>query len=309
VRVALVAAESAGLRTLRLLLDKGHDIVAVFARTQPDASGAAPVADLAREAGIAVHPSEEVRTAALGGRLAASGVDLLLNVHGLHVVHAEVLRAPRIGAFNLHPGPLPRYAGLNAPSWAIVRGETRHEVTLHWMAPGIDTGPVAYAAGFPLDENATGLSASLACVTHGMPLVERLLDTAAAAPDAIPRHEQDLSGRRYFGREVPYDGVVPWTEPAARVAAFVRACDYGPFTSPWGRPRTWLGGRELRVLRAKVGEGAPEAAPGTVVDASGPAPLVSAGGGCVAVSRVEVDGATADAGSVLREGDRLTATP
>ena len=35
----------------------------------------------------------------------------------------SVLRAPRQLAINFHDGPLPRYAGLNAPVWALLHGE------------------------------------------------------------------------------------------------------------------------------------------------------------------------------------------
>jgi len=59
-------------------------------------------------------------------------------------VPEAVLGVPARGAWNLHPGPLPRYAGLNAPSWAIYRGEQRHGVTVHRMDRGIDTGDIAY---------------------------------------------------------------------------------------------------------------------------------------------------------------------
>ena len=36
----------------------------------------------------------------------------------------EVLRLPRRMAINFHDGPLPRYAGLNTPVWALLNGET-----------------------------------------------------------------------------------------------------------------------------------------------------------------------------------------
>jgi methionyl-tRNA formyltransferase len=295
-RIALVAEESAGAQVLRALTTGAHDVVAVLTS---EASGPAAIA---RAAGLPVLAPRAVRTPALADHLRAVAVDLLLNVHGLHIIHADVLHAPRIGAFNLHPGPLPAYAGLNAPSWAILEGEARHGVTLHWLAPGIDTGDIAYAAEFGLDGASTGLSVSLACVRLGVPLVAELVETAAADPAAIPRRPQDLTGRRYFGRAVPYGGTMPWAEPAARLARLTRACDYAPFPSPWGRPRTWLGERELRVLRARALPEAVAAAPGTVV-APG---VVAAGDAGVVVERLEAGGELVDATAVLAPGAVLT---
>ena len=67
-----------------------------------------------------------------------------MNVHSLFLIHPWS-SAPTIGSFNLHPGPLPEYAGLNVPSWAIYEGEKRsHGVTVHWMDEGVDTGPIAW---------------------------------------------------------------------------------------------------------------------------------------------------------------------
>ena len=97
-------------------------------------------------------------------------IDLLLNVHSLYVIHADLVAAPRTGSFNLHPGPLPEYAGLNAPSWAIYHGESRHTVTVHWMEPGIDTGAIAYETSFEIAEDDTGLSLSARCVREDCPV-------------------------------------------------------------------------------------------------------------------------------------------
>ena len=70
------------------------------------------------------------------------------------------LHAPPVS--NLHPGPLPQYAGLNVPSWAIYNGEVTHGVSLHRMDSGIDTGPIAYQASVLIGPRDTGLSLSVA---------------------------------------------------------------------------------------------------------------------------------------------------
>nr|MBA2476342.1 hypothetical protein [Actinomycetota bacterium] len=252
--VVLVAEESAGIGALRRLSESPHRIVAVLARSEVEgAARGASVAGLARRLGLPVWPAERVREAALAATLRAEGVDLLLNVHSLFIIAPEVLEAPTLGSFNLHPGPLPRYAGLNAPSWAIFEGEREHAVSLHWLAAGIDTGPIAYTASFELTESDTGLSASAKCVRHGLPLVSRLLEDAERG--AVPRREQDPAGRRYFDARPPYGGTLPWTLTARRAVDLVRAADYRPFRSPWGHPSTLLGAEELRVVQAaRTGE-------------------------------------------------------
>jgi methionyl-tRNA formyltransferase len=235
------------------------------------------------------------------------GVDLLLNVHSLYLIAGEVVAAPRIGSFNLHPGPLPEYAGLNTPSWAIYNGEPRHGVTVHWMEPGVDTGAIAYEASFELTDSDTGLSVSARCVREGVPLIERLLETAAEDPAAIPKDEQDLSRRHYYKRaEVPDAGRVVWSRPAQRIVDFVRASDYFPFASPWGSPATSLEGEELAVLKASRTGEPTQAPPGTVGEARERGIPVAAADEWVLVERVLQGGRAQPAAEVLRPGLTLT---
>lgn len=307
-RIALAAEESAGVQTLRLVADSVHEACAVLtASNSADRARGLTVAAVADELGIDTLPGAAVRDPSLARVLRARGVDVLLNVHSLYLVHPAVLAAPRFGCFNLHPGPLPRYAGLNTPNWALYQGETTHGVTLHWMAPGIDTGPIAYQQNFPLGAEDNGFSVSATCVRDGLRLVSRLLDDLATDPHRVPVIEQDVTLRRYFGRKVPHDGWIPWTEDAVHVTGLVRACDYGPWASPWGRARTrGKDGFEITVRRARR-TGRPAAdPPGTVGPCDGAEAWVATRDEWVVISRLQVVGAVTPVDLVLTTGDVLT---
>jgi UDP-4-amino-4-deoxy-L-arabinose formyltransferase/UDP-glucuronic acid dehydrogenase (UDP-4-keto-hexauronic acid decarboxylating) len=249
-RVVLAADEAAGLRAFHAIVESGHTLVRVLAPTASDARRGSAVADVARDRGFDLWPADRVKDPSLAEDLRTLEVDLLLNVHSLFLFHPAVVGAPRIGSFNLHPGPLPEYAGLNAPSWAVFHGAASHAVTLHWMLPDVDTGDVAYEARFPLTDADTGLTVSSRCVREGIPLIVRLLDDAAAMPPRVPSRPQDLSRRRVFKRrDVPNGGRIDWSRPAREIDAFVRAADYHPLPSPWGHPLAIVEGREVRVAR------------------------------------------------------------
>jgi len=226
-------------------------------------------------------------------------------VHSLHVVRKEVLAAPTIGAFNLHPGPLPRYPGLNAVSWAIFRGEQTHGVTVHWMDPGIDTGDIAFQSNFAIDPDDTALSLSFKCVREGTALMLRLLETATADPEAIPRLKQDLAGREYFGREVPSEGWISWSWPASKVVNFVRACDYMPFASPWGQPRTRRGVQELALVKATLTGLSCQDSPGTVGRVADSGVFIACQDEWVLAQKLRIDGKYVPAREVLHPGDIL----
>jgi methionyl-tRNA formyltransferase len=302
-KVLLIAEEAAGAQTVKLLGGSPHQVVAVVTASGNGMSNGATVSAVASRLGLRVWPLRMVRETDFAERMRRDGVDLLINVHALVVLPADLIAAPRIGSFNLHPGPLPRYAGLNAPSWAIYHGERTHAVTVHWMDAGIDTGPVAYEAELDITEEDTGFSLSAKCVRAGLPMLQDLL-TAAAAGD-VPRRPQSAGTRQYHGREVPQEGRVDWTRPAARVVDFIRACDYLPFSSPWGHPKASLKGRELEVVKAlRTGEPCAEM-PGRVGRRVGDEVLVASADHWVQLRRVQVGRSVLPAGQVLYPGEQF----
>jgi UDP-4-amino-4-deoxy-L-arabinose formyltransferase/UDP-glucuronic acid dehydrogenase (UDP-4-keto-hexauronic acid decarboxylating) len=302
VNVLLVAEESAGVQALRLLADRGERVVGVLTSSSPGRGSAVAIA--AGQLGVGLHDPDRVRDPAFADWITAEKVDLLLNVHSLRIADGAVLDAPRIGSFNLHPGPLPRYAGLNAPSWAIAAGERRHAVTVHHMAPAVDAGPIAYEAWFDIAPSDTGLRVAMQCVRLGIPLLARLLDDAARGDAKIPAVEQDPAERRWFGREVPYGGRLPWNEPARRIADLVRAADYAPFPSPWGQFTTSINGVEFAVVRVTATDEPADAPPGTVGVPRPNGVPVAAADAWVLVERLRLDGGAVDPRDALQSGRR-----
>jgi UDP-4-amino-4-deoxy-L-arabinose formyltransferase/UDP-glucuronic acid dehydrogenase (UDP-4-keto-hexauronic acid decarboxylating) len=301
--VALAAEEAAGLQTLKLLTERGHRVVAVFSDSVGGDRGAT-VASVASKLEVPVRSAAEVRDPALADDLRSWEVDLVLNVHSLYIIDARVLAVPGLGAYNLHPGPLPERAGLNAPSWALYLGDESHGVTLHRMTPEVDDGPIAFEARFPVAPGDTALAVATECVRRGLPLVEHLLDHAERG-EPIPAHEQHHAGRRWFDRGPPERGSLSWDRPARRVADFVRACDYGPFPSPWGFPRCAVSGKEVAIAAAEELPSPADAEPGTVGPADGGSVLVAAEDAWVRVEKLEVEGRRIPAAEAMRPGDRV----
>ena len=302
--VLLVAEESAGIQVLKMVGGWGHRLGAVLT-APPPRGGGATVATVAESLDVPTLPSTKVRDAAFADWLRAEEIDLLLNVHSLYLIREEIVAAPRIGSFNLHPGPLPEYAGLNVPSWAIYHGETSHGVTVHWMEAGVDTGAIAYQSRFEIGPEDTGLSVSARCVREGLPLFAQLLDAAAEGRDTIPAEPQDVTRRRYYGKDVPNEGRISWQRPAREVVDFVRACDYFPFPSPWGLPEARLDGRTLAVTKAGRTGAPAEEAPGSVGEPDADGVRVAAADEWVVVTRLHVEGKAQPAAEVLEAGMRF----
>lgn len=308
-RVLLAGQEAAGGQILRTLASSEHEVVAVLTQEPKAPGGPSSLAKLAESFGTEVLPARLVRDPAFASRVRGWSVDVLLNVHSLHIVADEVLAAPTVGSFNLHPGPLPEYAGLNTVGWAIYRDEPEYGVTVHWMVPSIDAGPIAFQERFPLPADATALTLSTDCTRRGVELLEKVLDCAAADPRSIPIEEQDLSRRTYYSRHsIPQGGRIEWSRPAEEIARFGRAFDYGPFTSPWGRPSTIIGGDRLLEMTglATTGEwaGMP---PGSTRRSQDGGLLVASADEWVRVRRLYADGTPLEPSDIMEaaaEGGR-----
>ncbi len=216
--------------------------------------------DLATKLGHRTWPVELVKDPKFAAQVRDEKVD---DAHSLFLIRKEVLEAPRLGSFNLHPGPLPRYAGLNSVCWAIYRGEKEHGVTLHKLVPEIDAGPIVFQESVSIGREDTGLSLTAKCVNAGVPLILRLLEAAARGPSHIPTIPQDLSKREYFGHGVPENRKLSWNRLARRIVDFVRASNFFPFRSPWGVLRTKRGDSTLGILKARLTGTPVDGPPGT----------------------------------------------
>lgn len=287
-RVFLVGEESTAARTLETLLRRELEVVGVASAKRSAVGKSAR--DVAERLDIPTFAPSAVATPSFADELRSTAVDVLLNVHSLRILPREVVAAPTVGSYNLHPGPLPRYGGLNAPSWGIYEGATTFAVTLHWMDAGVDTGPVAFEAAVPVSDRDTGLSLSARCATQGLGLIDSLLDRATDDPNTIPRLPQGPGERRLFGPEPPFPDGMPWTLEAARIERLVRASDYLPFASPWGPPTALVENVTLGLSSvARTGTLA-DAAAGTPTTLSDGTPVVAAADEWLELRRVVEDG-------------------
>ena len=174
------------------------------------------------------------------------------------------------------------------------------------MEPTIDSGSIVYRSNFVIADADTALSVMSKCVSHGIPLVTRLIDGLARNPSAdLPREPGD-GQREYFGREVPNGGRLSWSSRARDVINFVRACDYYPFASPWGHPTTWLDQLEIGIVKSAATGERITADPGSVLSGSRGHPCIACADETVEVSHVILRNKFRLASEVLVPGQRLS---
>jgi natural product biosynthesis luciferase-like monooxygenase protein len=204
--------------------------------------------------------------------------DYLFSVANLRMLPAAVLARARKLAINFHDGLLPRYAGLNATSWALMAQEPVHGVTWHEMTERADAGRIVRQASFEMSPAETALSLNAKCYEAGLASFTQIAQDLALG-------ELLLSGqhgeRSYFGRHKRPAalGTLDFTRPAQELAALVRALDFGQYANPLGRAKVVAGDDVVLVRSATVIDRDSGAAPGTVLAIEGDTLRVAAIGG------------------------------
>ncbi|HLQ19205.1 MAG TPA: formyltransferase family protein, partial [Tabrizicola sp.] len=244
----LIGNESLTVECGKRWLERGHSLSAVVTRE-------AKVAAWAAAAGLRVIAPG----AGLVERTAGLTVDWVLSVANLSLVPEQVMQLARQGGVNFHDGPLPGYAGLNAPVWALLNGEATHAITWHLMTAGIDEGEVLATRAFPIEDDDTAFTLNARCFAAAVDSFPEVITAMEAGGQ--PRQPQAAGARKVWRRadRPRADGRLDFTRSADDVARMVRALDHGGYRNPLAVAKIAIPGQVWAVAHADVlpGTGTP----------------------------------------------------
>jgi len=184
--------------------------------------------------------------------LSKNVIDLVLNIFSYAIIPSDIINIPKIGFFNLHPGKLPEYSGLNPISWSIFNGEKSHYVTLHWLTKNIDAGPIVYSKFFKIYKNDTAIKVLQNSINLGLCLLHELIKQVNKDSKKIPKIKQKLIKRKYYSKNIPNNGFVNWNLKANKIYDFIRAFDYKPYNTFWLEPKIKVNNKIFQIIKVKV---------------------------------------------------------
>ncbi len=202
--------------------------------------------------------------------LAAEPFDYLFSITHLKLIPSDVLSLARKASINFHDGPLPRYAGLNTPAWALLNQESEYGITWHIMTPGVDEGDILAQRVFEIGAGETSLSLNTKNFAVALESFEALLP--ALKEGAAPRTPQSREGRQVFLRSQrpAAASVLDFsTSSAAEVDATVRALNFGRYANNLATPKIFAGDHRACVLAVDVVEHEGSEGPGTILAIDG----------------------------------------
>ncbi len=289
----LIGQESLLVGCGEAILDAGHTVRAVVS-DDPEILAWARRRELAH--------AEKITE--LNDMLAPAEVDWILSIANLKVIPDSVLALAGKGAVNFHDGPLPRYAGLNTPVWALMAGEERYGVSWHVIEGGIDEGDILAQSMFDIAADDTAFSLNSKCYAAAMdsfPSVVTQLD------QGLQRQPQDLSQRSYFGRDhrPAAFGVLDLHQAADALTRQVRALDFGGYWNPLTAAKLATANSALVVGTASKA-GRSGALPGTVLEIDADGVVVATGDGDLRLSGLTaLDGGAVDIGAQFTANEKL----
>jgi methionyl-tRNA formyltransferase len=238
------------------------------------------------------YEPKDINASAVLRELAAHEPDLNVSVSYDQILQKQAINMAPRGFINCHAGALPFYRGRNVLNWALINGEDRFGVTVHYVDEGIDSGDIItrrFEAITPSDDYRSLLDKAVrACADV---LLAALYSIHEETVTPLPQDEIHPIGF-YCSRRRDGDEWIDWKWPTSRIHNLVRA-----IAPPGPGARTILDGQPLYVLSSEQIPQAPEYIdrPGTVVGRDGGGVVVKTGDTTLKVTRVsDVEGGMAD---------------
>ena len=279
-RIILIGQAAFAQQVLDGLVERAHTIAAVYC--PPDTPGGKPDALKTRalEIGVPVRQHRVLKGPDVAREFADWQADLGVLAYVTQIVPATAFGAPRLGSICFHPSLLPRYRGGSAIPWQIIRGETRTGVTVFWVDPGIDTGPILLQkeAAIGPDDTAGSLYYNT-LFKLGIDAVLEAVDLIASG--RAPRVVQDESRASYDPLCRDEHAQVGWSRPVGEVYNQIRGCD------PQPGAYVTRAGEKVRLYDARRTD-VTDSRPGVVAAIDERGVVIGARGGAIALSRLRV---------------------
>ena len=281
-RIALIGQAPFGAAVFERLVEDGHEIVGVFTPPEREGGRPDPLAQAARDAGIALHqPRRWQRRGEVDEDVCAAyeATNPELNVMAFvtQIIPSRVLEFPPLKTIQYHPSMLPKHRGRSAINHAIVEGDTMTGVTIFWVDEGLDTGPILLQVPVEIGPDDTINSLYRDKL---FPLGVQAMSDAVklVAAGQAPRHQQVEDDMTYEG---PWEGdiaQIDFTRPAQQVHNLIRGSDRAP--GAWST----INGEKVTLYGSSLAGAA--GAAGAVVGVSDDGVTIACGEGAVQVDLV-----------------------
>lgn len=253
-KCVLIGGKSLIIKCADLLLEGKHKILTII-------SDEAAVYDWAKLHNIEAIPltQDNLKT------IERYDFDYLFSIANLKVLPEPLIQRPAKLAINFHDGPLPDYAGINVPAWAIMNHEHKHAISWHVMTNELDNGDILVSLPVPITDHETSLSLNTKCFDIGIQGFQELISNIE--DNSLEPIQQRLENHNYYAKckRPAAASTILWNQSAEDIDSLVRGLDYGPYWNPIGFPKLYLGNSTSIVKKIEISDKISTTQPGTVL--------------------------------------------
>ncbi len=294
-RIVLIGQAVFGAKVLEGLLERGEEVVAVYA--PPDRAGgrADPLKETAIAREVPVFQPTTYKDDEVFAEYQDLKPDLTILAFVTDIIPPRFFQFPTLGAICYHPSLLPLHRGASAINWAVIMGRTKTGLTIFWPDGGIDTGPILLQKEVAIGPDDTTGSLYF---NHLFPMgIDAILESVDLIKEGkAPKIPQPEEGATYEQPCGDREAAINWKKPAQEIYNLIRGCDPQP-----GAYSYWQG-EKIRLYGARLLREPSDEAPGTVVQVDSQGFQIAVDGGILAVGKVRAEtGGKMEAGAFASE--------
>jgi methionyl-tRNA formyltransferase len=235
------------------------------------------------ELGVPFLAPKNVNASTFLKRLKELKADVNVSVSYDQILRREAIHVATEGFINCHAGALPFYRGRNILNWALINGEDRFGVTVHYVDEGIDTGDIItqrFGVITPLDTYASLLDQAVELCADA--LIDALHKVKDDSFSATPQEQIHPVGF-YCSNRREGDEWIDWSWSTERIYNTIRA-----LVPPGPGARTLHDGHPIVITSAEKILHAPSYIdrPGTVVGKNAEGIIVKTGDTSLKITEV-----------------------
>ncbi|EOA3437939.1 MAG: methionyl-tRNA formyltransferase [Enterococcus faecalis] len=277
-KIVFMGTPAFSVPILESLIEAGYDVQAVV--TQPDRPVGrkkvitpTPVKEAALKHNLLVLQPEKISGSPEMGKVIDLAPDLIVTAAFGQFLPEKILKAPKLGAINVHASLLPKYRGGAPVHYSIIEGEKETGVTIMEMVKKMDAGAILAQRAIPITkQDDVGTMFEKLSILGKELLLETLPKLIAGEITPIPQVEEEATFSPNITREQER---IDWQKTAEAIDNQVRGM------RPWPTAFTTYQGTNWKIWAVTPLTETTTSAPGTIIQRSKKALWIACGEGTV----------------------------
>jgi methionyl-tRNA formyltransferase len=211
--------------------------------------------------------------------------DICFSIYYRYIFKTKYLDVPPMGFVNLHPSLLPKYRGPVPTLWALLKGDKKTGITLHYINSGVDTGDIIKSKDFPISDTITGFRLHSELMKVGFELFKKELPSLLQGTNK--RIKQNNMRATYYGQYQNFLRKINWYDSIEKIGNQIRA-----FTRPYKGAISAIGDKNIVIWKCKkIVFNFPLAGPGKIVKINPDGSFIVSGvDGFLSILQYEIEG-------------------